>query len=263
MELYFNELSLDCSIPVEYAFITNLNQVYRRSREEGFSVCRFSVVDRQTMFDYLQSNPEIKNIRSIINFAYAFFTSPCEIPSSDLQETEFLGNDWSYQGRICGGLAWAYIHNTLSLSIASHIWRSPEITILRDSQETNVRNVSMEEHFDYHQQWLESNKEIYLITCDISPKSKKIALRDDHGRDILLDFSKKVRRNPYVVEIVNSLPFNSNCRTFIKRAKANGIVELVLTWTDKGLGLAVQTTGRNLRETQKIAELLEEEFGYR
>jgi hypothetical protein len=248
---------------VEYAFITNLKEVYRRSKEEGFSVCRFSVADRQAMIDYLQSNTEISNIRSIINFAYAFFTSPCEIPSSDLQETQFMEDDWSYQEKTCGGLAWAYIHDTLALSIASPDWIVPEVHIVRNDAKILVRHVSLNSHFDYHQSWLASHKDINIVPCTLSIENKKIKLRDDHGIDILRDFSKKMIRNPYVVGVINSLPFNDTCRTFIKKAKADGIVELVLTWTDKGLGIVVHTTGRNLQETQKIAKMLEEEFGYR
>ncbi|MGB4405455.1 MAG: hypothetical protein WBI82_01170 [Sphaerochaeta sp.] len=128
MELYFNELSLDCSIPVEYAFISNLSEVYMRSKQKGFSVCRLSVADRQSLFAYLTSNPELRNWRTITNFAYVFFASPCEITSSDLQENQFLESDWNYQGKSCGGLAWAYIHDTLALSIASQDWLSPEVT---------------------------------------------------------------------------------------------------------------------------------------
>lgn len=32
-------------------------------------------------------------------------------------------------------------------------------------------------------------------------------------------------------------------------------------WYDKGYGLAVQTTGRNYRETKQIARILEEKYG--
>jgi len=263
MELYFNELSLDCSIPVEFACIASLNEVYIRSKKEGFSVCRLSVDDRIPLFDYLTSNSEFSNLRTIKNFIYAFFTSPCEISSSDFQENQFLGSDWNYQGRICGGLAWAYIHGTLALSIASQPWLVPEVTICRNSEEALVHHVSQSTHFDNHHHWLESHKEISLVICPLEENEKRIRVRDDHGRDILLDLAKKVRRNPYVVGIVNSLPFNPTCRTFIRKVKPNGIVELVLTWTDTGIGLAVQTTGRDLRETQEIAIILEEEFGYR
>lgn len=36
-----------------------------------------------------------------------------------------------------------------------------------------------------------------------------------------------------------------------------------MPWTDKGLGLVVQTTGRTRGETEKIADLLQEKYGYR
>ncbi|MFA6784632.1 MAG: hypothetical protein WCR13_07010 [Sphaerochaeta sp.] len=263
MELYFNELSLDCSIPVEYAFITNLKEVYIRSKKEGFSICRFSASDRQAIFDYLQSNPRLKNIRNIMDFAYGFFASPYETSYSELQETQFIESNWNYQGKTCGGLAWAYIYDTLSLSIANDNWLLPETIILRDLVETRVRHVSIGNHFDFHHDWLQANKEIVLIACDILAVDKTINLRDDHGKNILQDFSKKIRRNKYVISILNSLPFNPNCRSFIKQAKPDGIVEIVLPWTDRGIGLAVQTTGRNYRETQKIATILDEEFGHR
>lgn len=239
-----------------------MKSIYR-ARKEGFSVCRLSIADRQSLFDYLTSTSELSNVRTVKNFFYAFFASPCEISSSDLQENQFLENDWNYQGYICGGLAWAYIHNTLAMSIASQDWLEPEVTIVRNGEDILVHHISQSIHFRNHHLWLESQKVISLVSCPIAENDKRISLRDDHGQDILLDFAKKVRRNPYVVGIVNSLPFNPNCRTFIRKARADGIVELVLTWTDKGIGLAVQTTGRNQRETLEIAKYLEEEFGYR
>ena len=40
----------------------------------------------------------------------------------------------------------------------------------------------------------------------------------------------------------------------------DGIIELVLTWTDEGFGMVAQTTGRNLRETEAIGRILAEDF---
>ena len=58
------------------------------------------------------------------------------------------------------------------------------------------------------------------------------------------------------------LPYNPYEQKFIKRVRENGLIEIVLPWTDKGYGMVVKTTGRNLRETKRIAEIIEEEFGY-
>ncbi|MCT7957937.1 putative CRISPR-associated protein [Laspinema palackyanum] len=95
---------------------------------------------------------------------------------------------------------------------------------------------------------------------DAEPTRKPISLRDDHGKDVLDAFAKKIRRSPYVKQIINSLPFNSSLKTPIRRTYSNGIVEFVLTWTDKGYGLCIQTTGRNLAETNTIALHLQKEF---
>ena len=47
---------------------------------------------------------------------------------------------------------------------------------------------------------------------------------------------------------------------FIRTVKDNGLIEIVLTNTDKGLGLVLQSTGRNMQETQEIAKILEEQY---
>jgi len=95
---------------------------------------------------------------------------------------------------------------------------------------------------------------------DTQPENKIINLRDDHGQDILQEFAQRIRRSPYVTKIINSLPFNSRRTNPIRRTSADGIVEFVLTWTDQGLGLCIQTTGRNLAETNSIALHLQENF---
>lgn len=96
---------------------------------------------------------------------------------------------------------------------------------------------------------------------ELDPSQKSISLRDDHGKDVLLSFAKKLVRSPYVTKIVNSLPFNSKQRDCILDVQDDGGVDFVLTWTDKGLGLHIQTTGRNRAETATIALHLANEFG--
>jgi putative CRISPR-associated protein (TIGR02619 family) len=95
---------------------------------------------------------------------------------------------------------------------------------------------------------------------DLPPEQKQIHLRDDHGKDKLQQFSEKLRRSPCVREIINSLPFNPRTIKPIRQVKPNGIVELVLIKTDEGLGICVQTTGRNLAETRAIAIHLVDSF---
>ena len=95
---------------------------------------------------------------------------------------------------------------------------------------------------------------------DTVAEQKPIRLRDDHGKDILFDFAQKLIRSPYITKVVNSLPFNPKQVNPIRQTFHNGVIEFVLTWTDAGLGLCLQTTGRNLQETNTIAIYLVNEF---
>ena len=78
-----------------------------------------------------------------------------------------------------------------------------------------------------------------------------------------MDFSKRLIRCPYVVGIINSLPYNSHERKFIKRIRSDsvGLIEIVLPWTDKGYGVIVKTTGRTIAETEAIGKIIEERYG--
>ncbi|MEC4985352.1 MAG: putative CRISPR-associated protein [Oscillatoria sp. PMC 1068.18] len=95
---------------------------------------------------------------------------------------------------------------------------------------------------------------------DTPPERKQINLRDDHGKDILQAFGEKICRSPYVKKVINSLPFNRYSVNPIRRTTSDGIVEFVLTWTDVGIGLCIQTTGRNKAETNSIAIYLKDKF---
>ncbi|MBD2384746.1 putative CRISPR-associated protein [Cylindrospermum sp. FACHB-282] len=95
---------------------------------------------------------------------------------------------------------------------------------------------------------------------ETEPSRKAINLRDDHGKDILQEFSERICYSPYVKKIINSLPFNPKRTNPIRRTTDKGIVEFVLTWTSAGLGICIETTGRNLAETNTIALHLQKEF---
>ncbi len=102
--------------------------------------------------------------------------------------------------------------------------------------------------------------QLTLLPTDQKPQDKTIKLRDDHGKDVLKKFGKRLCTNEYVEGVVNSLPFNSKERNFIRNVFDNGQVELVLYWTDAGLGMLIQTTGRNKRETEAIANILQDKY---
>jgi hypothetical protein len=160
----------------------------------------------------------------------------------------------------------AYLYSVPGIGFLSESFWNPckfEIIIKGDSEiKDTVFCISKPEHFNDLDliDFIEYNSPLQLIESTLNPENKPIVLRDDHGKDILDRFAKKIRNSPYVLSIVNSLPYNHTEKNFIRRIYPNGYIEIVLTKTDKGLGLVVSTTGRNKKETEAIAKILEEKY---
>lgn len=260
VEIYFNELSITDKSSISYEAVQIMAGIYRELKKYGITTCRISEEDSNKMFYLIQ---ELPNANTIQNFFFSFFKSPYESDEVEKNQEEYCEHSWFYKEKECFGLAIAFILDSLCYSIFDQTWNDNYITIRKDSQPVEVKHVCTEQHVGFHMKSLLGDSEIELVTCGTSAKDKKIVLRDDHGKDKLLEFSNKLVHSPYVVGVINSLPFQSHNRKFISKIKENGLINIVLPWTDKGLGLVVQTTGRTREETEKIADLLQEKYGYR
>ena len=258
MEIFANELSFTKENLVKYENIQMLAKVSRELKVYDINTCRISGREIGRVFEVIRENDSNRNL---LNFAFSFFKAPYEEHEMIASVSDdYLSHDWTCNGISCEGLAFAHLVDTLALSVGHSIWKEI-VLIKRDEEELGVRNVSSSSHLEYHSGWLDCRKPVELVISCLSPVKKPVHIRDDHGKDKLLSFSKKLVRSPYVESVVNSLPFNSENRGFIRNIKDGGIIECVLYWYDEGYGLAVKTTGRNKRETTAIAEILEREFG--
>lgn len=167
----------------------------------------------------------------------------------------------------CDGLAAAYLCETSGIGFYSEdFWNQIEHTITKsngdDSVELKVFCLSHPSHpaEEKFRQWLETIQKIRLIQTHILPRDKVVNIRDDHGKNILLDFADRLCSNCYVVKVINSLPFNPHTKKFIRKCFPDGKIELILHWTDEGYGMVIQTTGRTLRKTQAISAILFSEY---
>lgn len=125
--------------------------------------------------------------------------------------------------------------------------------------------VSLPEHYDnedFHE-WIEQRLPLDLQTSVLSPDKKPISLRDDHGKDKLMKHARILMNSPYVEGVLTSLPFNSFTKNYLDKQSdfAHGLIDVVLFWEDKGYCMRVKTTGRNIRETIAIAEILSKRYG--
>lgn len=259
MEVYFNELCLNGTRGIEYQDIERMKTLYACLYKKAIRVCRISTQG------YSEVIRQAKSMRgtnpTVVNFLFAFLRHPYEESEIEKKQDEYLTHFWAFNGKECYGLALAWIMDSLTISICDLSWKQPLLTIERDDVSVEVRNLYDKDTFFYHQDWLESLLPLELVTCVDRPEEKKIKLRDDHGKDVLQDFSERLVKSEYVCEVMNSLPFNGGNRKFIHKIRENGLLELVLPWTDEGYGVVVRTTGRNYRETERIAEILKEKYG--
>lgn len=257
MDLFFNELSLDGVESISRESIIILAKVYQALRNYNITTCRISSADYQKIFQILQRMPDFRNIT---NFYFSFFRVPYESETVEKEQDEYLNHEWTYDNRLCVGFALASILNSVCLSIYGMLWDDAYVHIAKDETDIVVRNISTEQHVELHIPYMQF-EETELLESGLPVADKKISLRSDHGMDVLMDFSKRLLRCPYVIGIINSMPFNPHERKFIKGIYDNGLIEIVLPWTDEGYGIVVKTTGRNIRETRKIGEIINERYG--
>jgi hypothetical protein len=187
----------------------------------------------------------------------------------DLSKFYYINKNEGIPETYCSGLATSYVLESLCSSLSSMpFWDEKTIgfqKIINDDFETesvSVANISREEHFTDEdiKKFIQYLGDVQLDVTDEDPKTKPIALRDDHGKDKLLLFAKKIVNSKYVASVINSLPFNPRAINLIKEIYPDGKIELVLYWEDKGIGIIIQTTGRNYRETEEIAKIIKKEF---
>lgn len=282
MDIIFNELSflhkaanrhqardlmknllLSCKTAIEYGFFNKLRinpDFFMSELSEGYSV-------NDWLNDHDIPRDHITLLLGLKRYPY--------IDEKDVHiEDQFIQNNYfliapenaDLHNLETEGLAVAFLYNTLAISLKSNeFWQQYEIN-LRERVNDNERNVQVKhcsspENICIHDDWIKSCMPIVLLKSSLVPAEKNISLRDDHGKDILQKFSSKLVESPYVNRIINSLPFNPRHKGFFKKIFPDGKIEIVLSWTDQGLGCIVQTTGRNLQETKKIAEILKEKFG--
>lgn len=72
---------------------------------------------------------------------------------------------------------------------------------------------------------------------------------------------RRLRNCEYVISAINSLPFDSRSTDFVERCFEDGKIHIRLTDTEKGFGMVIQTTGKDLRSTQLIGDHIAKKYG--
>ncbi len=275
MELIFNEQSvIPCAKDQTEAChaVMRFIKTYKEAEKHDFKRIRY-----EKAFDRIDIAPDFtlndfchnEKFRTLGGLLLGLAKHPF-VDNNSLEEARFVDNDFFIRRNNCEisveGLGIAYLYNSIGISFCfDSFWNQIKHRLYvkgKEAGEYDVVAISHPEHcyttdfINHKDLW----KPIELTESRIVPESKAISLREDHGKDELLAFARKLCQSPYVIEIVNSLPYNPHATQFIRAVRDNGLIEIVLINTDKGLGLVLQSTGRNKRETEKIADILREKY---
>jgi hypothetical protein len=281
MELIFNELSLQPTASDPHSaqlLVEKIAQTYSKAKSQGFQKIRFHEVFEQialtegyTFSDWLNTTSN----RTLKDLLLAAKVYPFINEKDEWAETEYLKQRYFFENEFIErtepqGLAAAIIYQTLSLSLLNHeYWQRVELPVSVSGEylegiliAKRVFNVCETTSFEnvVIQEFIGKITSPTLIGTEIAPDQKILHLRDDHGKDKLERFGKRLLQSQYVVSVINSLPFNPKATNLIRKTYPDGKIELVLYWEDKGYGLVIQTTGRNIHETNAIAEILVEDY---
>ena len=281
MELIFNELSLQPAIDSTReanSLVGKLMEMFSKAEKLGFRKIRFhsaleerELLEGYTFLDWLNTT---KN-KTLKNWLLGVRVSPFIKTGDERAENEYLSRRYFFENEFIErtepqGLAAAIIYHTPSVSLPTHeYWKKTTLPVFVVDENVegvlilkDVHNVCEAASFENEAilDFVGTITTPVLIITELKPDDKKVHLRDDHGKDKLEQFSKRLLQSEYVISVINSLPFNSKATNFIRKTHADGRIELVLYWEDAGYGMAIQTTGRNIHETNAIAEYLKNEF---
>ncbi|MDL2227116.1 hypothetical protein LJB86_05630 [Deltaproteobacteria bacterium OttesenSCG-928-M10] len=287
MDLIFNELSLYKIISEHDAkrlmteLIGTLKTVQEPRKKRKIGIRFNDYIDAVKFYDlHVNGNTyTLEDWRKKSNIEFQFLISiartPCIPNASNLNEEKFIENSYSYNSMQfpnakCHGLTVALCWDLPAISLASQDeWKNNSVPINvtsinppNTSRQETICNIFSRNCYNVPsvRDKIERCFPIIPDETDIPWRQKSIKLRDDHRKDYLLEYSQKIVKSKYVLEVINSLSFAPAERQFISDISEDGVIKIRLHWTDRGLGIAIKTTGKTRLETEYIAKKLRYEY---
>lgn len=276
MELMFNELSVIPYSANKYHAIERMKlfaKTFKKSMDFGFkrirsdvSVSEILLSDDYTVHSWLIDSAVSLELKS---FMFGSIITPFINDEDGQVEEAFIEAEYFYKRNeaekiTCLGLAAAHLYElpTISLNTSAE-WQSNLLPIIVKKDETSedyhIPNVFDESCFGEERiaAFVENLGEVELTQTTLNPDEKDIHLADHHGKDELQALCNRLKHNEYVTAMRST---NWGGKTFIRKIYKNGVVEITLFKSQRKYALWVQTTGKNYRETEAIAQKLRERY---
>ncbi len=273
-QVCFNELSFFNKD--EHEDLISLFSKYAKTikalKTKGFTGVRYekgiiSLVkeDYRNIFE-LQNNPIG---RTIFSFILSTARNPYIDSESNAAE-KYITEDYevNVEGNwvIGQGFTAAYLLDTIAISLSTHPKWDKTSYVIRNANNyedsASVINISTSESSEETilNQFIKERIPLTLDRCTINPDKKHYKFRDDHGKDKLKLIWNRLRNCSYVISAINSLEFNPAGKEFIEKCFEDGKIHIRLVNSDAGYGLIIQTTGKNMRETIAIGNIIIQKY---
>lgn len=284
-QIFFNELTLNATPEENRLWLEGFLQVLKQlANKTGKKVNR--VFAEGKVLDRLCEcvcGIEDNNLRNEVSAYLTGIYDPNDEGVDRKIRDHYFGAEYGIEIgtdiRPCPSLGWAYLNDSIAIGFASGSkWISSALhQIIETPLEGEVRIVDdvvcvvnpLQLDDEYVRTWLGVNFGAGIVDvqlpqpCNIDPSQKKIHFRDDHGREVVDAFARQLVRNEFVVEVINSIEWDSGCNHFVDDVRADGVVYVRMHWEGRGYGLAVKTTARGIPQTMLIARELERQFDRR
>lgn len=269
----FNELSVEPLSDTRHEAMDKVKQFAKTmavAQKKGFGRIRshlhqsgIVLAEEYSLRDCLFDKDLPRNYK---DFLFGTIVSPFindedeEVTDAYIQADFYFKNNDAKQD--CLGLAAAYLYGLPSISFGvSSTWQRNQLPIVRrqDGVENTeeVYNVFSKDCFTTStiSDFVETLGEIELVKFE--SEAEITLFGDHHGKEDLLALSNKLKNNPYVIEIKST---NFGGSRFVRKIHSDGVLEILVMKSDERFALWVQTTGRNYRETEAIAQILKERY---
>lgn len=286
----FNELSIFplCTNDAEVrSRIETFISLLRRLKKYGFSKLRcehglrdFKLTDTMSLYDYCQTSHSNSNSKDRDNaaFLFTFIRRPYlkdneESCFGDFDEVKYCSDENNGTWCDCYGLYIAFLLESFTISFDGAIPSTCKLKLIKNKTENSnivvdsekiveIANISNENQLDTDEFIIHtlSGKEINVPKAGVN-KTQTFTLPSHHGIKECRRHGRELLQNPYVVDVINSIDFDSKEKQYIHKIHPDGKIEVRLHWTKIGYGLIISTSAQDIIEARWIAKHLQKRFG--
>lgn len=270
MDIFFNELSVPLNAPDIDTLVNNYAITVKEAVNQGFHKVRYEKGITYIMLreDYSLANYIFENANNHSVQVLLSTQAKPYIPDEDESVEPYVMNDYQVanneQNTHSDGIIAAALAGSMAIGFKNSQWTESSYNVTETSvngiKTFNVLYAFSPDYFrsiDF-QNWADYNLPPEILPSNIPCDKKKIHLSDHHGKDVLYTLAKRLVREDYVTEIINSIDRNSYEHNFISQIDGN-LIYITLVKQDY-FGLVIATTARNDRELRYIARIIEEKY---